>query len=109
MAAETTIAYGSLGFADKVRLTAACGLSIVVFAWAAWPVLQPADSQAAVSFRSLSSPTFSFVVLAGLVLLGGGVGAMIAGPRIAEAGVFVVAVGLAVTICRAGTARELFL
>ena len=105
MADETTAPLpGPLGFVDKLRVVAAAIVAILLMRSVGWMVAEPADPEMAVVLTGSVGHILSVLpALLVLTVVSAIVGAVIAGPRLPEAGVFAAAVGLAALALQGGS------
>lgn len=99
-----------LQFTEKLRLTAACAVTIALFISVGWTVIRPADPFAAVTLVLEGRPWPALLgVIVALSVVATSVATVVAGSPIPHAGVMATAVGLAVLATRGGTMTKVLM
>lgn len=97
-----------LGFFEKVRLLAACGVSILLLRTVGWELARPADPQMAVTLSGAGAAILriwpSLAVLAAICAV---IGTVVIGKRLPQAGALVAGVAIAAMSIRGGTMQVL--
>ncbi|MFQ5491741.1 MAG: hypothetical protein ACE5GE_13565 [Phycisphaerae bacterium] len=100
---------GSIRFQDRVATWAAWGLAVGLFSTVGWMAMQPYDPLGAVSVFSADRPWLMGLELLAVSVVVSGLATALAGRRLPDAGVFAVALGLAVANLRGATSGQLLI
>jgi len=93
-----------VAFIDKVRIVLAAGIAALLMCTIGWQVVAPVDPDMAVSFTAGGRALWlAWPAILALSVVSALIGTVVAGPRLAEAGVFAAGVGLAALALRGGS------
>lgn len=98
-----------LRLVDKLMLLTAFAVAATLFLSVGWLAVAPSDPQGAVSLLTHENPALMVVEALALAAVTASLATLIAGSRLPDAGIFAVALGLALTSIRGGTATYLLI
>ncbi len=98
-----------LRLVDKLILLAAFAVAASLFLSVGWMAVAPSDPQGAVSLLSHQNPALMVIEALALAAVTASLATLIAGSRLPDVGIFAVALGLALTSIRGGTATYLLI
>ncbi len=98
-----------LRLVDKLVLLAAFAVAATLFLSVGWMAVAPSDPQGAVSLLTHENPALMVVEALALAAVTASLATLIAGSRLPDVGIFAVALGLALTSIRGGTATYLLI
>ena len=98
-----------LRLVDKLMLLTAFAVAASLFLSVGWMAVAPSDPQGAVSLLTHENPALMVVEALALAAVTASLATLIAGTRLPDVGIFAVALGLALTSIRGGTATYLLI